>query len=74
MIVKNIIRVCICFTATVIGNLALELPSECNHYLILDDHTRNVDHGNEGYADSEFCSADRTSPDWQGQRQWYRLM
>lgn len=52
-----------------------ELPPECNDYLILDDSTRNVNHGSERYCDvdNHICVYD-TSPDWQGGNNWYRMM
>ena len=71
---KNITGVLvICLTAAVIGSSVTELPPECNHYLILDDPTRNVNHGFEEYEDNvDNCGYD-TSPDWKGEN-WYRMM
>ena len=72
MMIKNITGVLvICLTAAVIGSSASELPPECNDYLILDDSTRNVNHGQEKfYCDNDGGSF--PSPDWHG-RNWYRM-
>ena len=76
MMVKNITGVLvICLTAAVIGSSASELPPQCYEYLILDDSTRNVNHG----VEEAYCDNDNdddwatTSPDWQGEN-WYRMM
>ena len=71
MMMKDITVVfVICLTAALIGSSLTELPPECNDYLVLDDSTRNVHHGNEEY----YCDwANTTSPDWQGSN-WYRMM
>ena len=61
MMIKNITGVLvICLTAAVIGSSVTELPPECNDYLILDDSTRNVNHGEENYCDDDDY---KTSPD-----------
>ena len=76
MMIKNITRVLvICLTAAVIGSSASELPPQCNAYLILADATRNVNHGFEYNGDhyNDWCDY-RTSPDWQGSNNWYRMM
>ena len=74
MMIKNITGVLvICLTAAVIGSSVTELPPECNHYLILDDSTRNVNQSISPY----YCDQDGhsyTSPDWQGGNNWYRMM
>ena len=72
MMIKNIILVfVICLTASVIVSCASELPPECTEYLILDDPSRNVNHGYEMYCDSDFEWA---SPDWQHGNSWHRMM
>ncbi len=43
-------------------------PSQCHDYKILDDPTRNEDHGEENYCDNGY----ETSPDWQGEA-YYRV-
>ena len=71
MLVKEITGVLvICLTAAVIGSSVTELPPECNDYLILNDPTRNVNHGVEDYSDNDECP----SQDWQGSNNWYRMM
>ena len=57
------------------GLVLAQLPPQCNEYLILDDLTRNINHGNnnEFYCDNvdNFWI---TSPDWQNGDNWYRMM
>ena len=48
------------------------LPAECSEYLIMDDASRNNNHGDEGYCDDN--DGHPTSPDWQGGRKWYRML
>ena len=68
MMIKNITRVfVICLTAALIESSASKLPPECNHYTILDDRTRNVNHGYWNYCDNvDVDAVTDTSPDWQG--------
>ena len=68
----NIIGVFVMLLAIYLADAASELPPECNDYLVLDDPTRNVNHGYEynGDVSGSYC----TSVDWQGRNQWYRVI
>ena len=73
MMIKNITGVLvICLTAAVIGSSLTELPPECNDYFILNDSSRNINHGWEGHCDRDDDWS--ISPDWQGSNNWYRMM
>ena len=48
-----------------------QIPADCLEYEILDDATRNSEHGKEDYCDASGYSY--TSPDWKGPG-WYRMM
>merc|ERR1711988_1549241 len=50
---------------------AVVLPGECSSYSILDDATRNINHGLEEYCD--YYGKSYTSPDWDGDDKWYRF-
>ena len=45
------------------------IPDQCTNYQVLDDPTRNMNHGEEDYCDADWTS---TSPDWKGEA-YYRI-
>ena len=57
-------------TTVTASTYPLTVPSQCQEYKILDDPTRNEDHGYESYCDDD--NDDATSPDWQGSG-YYRV-
>ena len=57
-------------TTVTASTYPLTVPSQCQEYKILDDPTRNEDHGYESYCDDD--NDDATSPDWQGEA-YYRV-
>ena len=48
----------------------LPQPDQCVDYQILDDATRNIQHGHEDYCDDSELA---TGPDWRGPG-WYRML
>ena len=62
----NHLFICTIFTSNLATSITQteddpDLPHECSQYLVLDDPTRNVEHGWESYCDNPTV---QSSPDW----------